>query len=733
MSAAAVSPAAAGCPGGAVQRLRRGPGPTPAVLGAGACHSFACAILEGLAERMAVLAVDGTIVAVNRAWREFAAGQRRVGAASLHTDVGSNYLALCLANGADGAAAAAGIAAVLAGGLESFSLEYQRDEPEPGRWFRMEVTPLGFGWGGAAVAHHDISAERATEAGLRIDAVAIDCFEGMMITDAGGTIVRVNPGFTRITGYAAGEALGRRPSMLSSGRHDAAFYQRMWEQLGRDGHWQGEIWNRRKSGDVYPEHLSIAAVRDAAGAVGHYVAVLTDITQRKADHEAVRELALHDPLTQLPNRRLLLERLDQQLLAGARRGACGALMFIDLDKFKALNDRLGHAIGDLLLRQVAARLLQVVGGAGMVARLGGDEFVVLCDDLDGEPEQAQAGAVALGRKLLAALSLPYLLDTQVCHSRCSIGVALLRPGAASRADESLQQADTAMYQAKLAGGGALRVFDEDMRRGIELRALRERELGDAIAQRRLALHYQVQVDDDGAPRGAVALLRRRDADAAPDTPPQVVCLAGDDGWPAPLGEWVLEQACAQLRAWQAHPLLGALVLSLPFDAEQWRRPGFDERVGAAVARHGIDAGRLRLELPQALLLGDDEDAVATVRALGRTGVRFALDGLGTGHASLHLLRLLPLDQLKLDAGFVAGLGAEAGADAALGAIVALGRALGLEVVAEGVATTAQRDQLHRLGCRCYQGDWHSPPLPLAEFEALVLSPARDPVVSAITA
>jgi diguanylate cyclase (GGDEF)-like protein/PAS domain S-box-containing protein len=722
MSAPAVSPAAGGCPGGAAQRLRRGPGPTPAVLGAGACHSFACAILDGLAERMAVLAIDGTIVAVNRAWRDFAAGQRRVGAASLHTDVGSNYLSLCRANGADGAAAATGIGAVLAGGADRFSLEYQRHEPEHGRWFRMEVTPLGYGWGGAVVAHHDITAQRDAEAGLRIAAVAIDSFEGMMITDAAGTIVRVNSGFTRVTGYGADEAVGRRPSMLSSGRHDAAFYQGLWDGLGRDGHWQGEIWNRRKSGEVYPEYLSITAVRDAAGVVGHYVAVLTDITQRKADHEAVRQLAFHDPLTQLPNRRLLLERLQRQL----RAGAGGALLFIDLDKFKSLNDRLGHDIGDLLLLQVARRLRQLVRETDTVARLGGDEFVVLCDGLDGE--QAQAEASALGRKLLAGLGLPYLLDTHVCHSRCSIGVALFRPGDAAPADDLLKQADTAMYQAKQAGGGALRLFDEDMRRGVELRALRQRELCGAIAQRRLALHYQLQVGDDGAPRGAVALLRRRDDDAAPDAAARAIDLERDAGWPAPLGEWVLEQACAQLLAWQAHPVLGALSLSLPFDAEQWRRPGFEQRVGAAVARHGIDAGRLRLELPQSLLLCGDEDAVATVRALGRTGVRFALDGVGTGYASLRQLRQLPLDQLKLDAGFVAGLGVETGADAAVGAIVALGRALGLEVVAEGVATPAQRDRLQELGCRCYQGGWHSPPLPLAEFEALALSPAMAPIL-----
>lgn len=686
-----------------------------------ACHSFACAVIDGLPDQMAVLGADGTIVAVNQAWRSFADDNRKQDAPPSN-DVGTDYLAVCRqARGSAGDAAAAGIHAVLDGSAAVFRLDYDCHGPDRQRWFRMAATPLAYGWPGAVVVHHDITAQREAEAGLRIAAVAIDSFEGRMVTDAAGTILRVNRGVTRITGYDAGEAVGRNPSILNSGRHDAAFYLQMWSDIRRDGHWQGEIWNRRKNGQVYPEYLSIAAVRDPQGTVSHYVAVLTDITQRKADSEEIRLLAFYDPLTRLPNRRLLLERLSQQLRSGGRRDACGALFFIDLDNFKSLNDRYGHNIGDLLLEQVARRLLDCVREGDTVARLGGDEFVVLCDGLDAGSASVQA--TALGSKLLASLNAPYLLQAHRCSSTPSIGVTLFYPGEAVQADALLVQADTAMYQAKRAGRNNLRFFDQAMQDSIDQRAERVRQLRGAFALRQFELHYQLQLGKDGSPCGAEALLRWRRGDGELETAPQFASLAEEAGLLERMGDWMLDQACAQLRAWSGLPLLGTLVLTVGLGASHWRRAGVCQRVGAALARHGADPARLRLALPDPLPLAQDETAMADIRALGRTGVRFLVTQFGTSYDALLQLRHLPLDQMKIGASLVGKLGTDDGAPAVVRALVALAGVLRLGLLAEGVDTAAQRALLRNLDCHCWQGNWHSPPLPLASFEALTLRPA----------
>jgi diguanylate cyclase (GGDEF)-like protein/PAS domain S-box-containing protein len=703
-------------------------GPTCGCLApsADAARCCACAVIDGLADPMAVLDAGAGIIAVNQAWRDVAAANRQPGGAAPAADIGLNYLAVCAAAGA--AAAADGLRAVLAGGLPRFALEYDCHGGGVQRWFRMVATPLAHGWGGAVVVHHDITAQRQAEADLRVAAVAIDSFEGMMVTDAGGTILRVNRGFTRITGYGAAEAVGQRPSLLSSGRHDAGFYRQLWAELTRDGHWQGEIWNRRKSGDIYPEYLSIAAVADAQGTVGHYVAVLTDITQRKADNEAIRALAFYDPLTQLPNRRLLLERLRQQLRGAERRAHRGALLFIDLDNFKSLNDQLGHQAGDLLLQQVAQRLLAGVRDADTVARLGGDEFVVLCDGLDAANAASQA--TALGEKLLAALNQPYLLGSHVCRSTPSIGVTLFG-GAGPEAGELLAQADAAMYQAKRAGRNRVRFFDQAMQDAIDLHRRRVQLLHGAVALQQFELHYQLQTGGDGRPRGAAALLHWRHADGRREAASEFIGLAEEAGLLAALGDWLLDQVCAQLRAWRGTPLLGELVLTVPVDAGLWRQPEFCARLSAAVARHDVAATRLRLALPAALAFALDDAGLACARALAATGVGFALRDFGAGPLSLRQLLNLPLEQLTIAAALVDGLGDDTGA-ATVRASVALAHALALEVVADGVATPAQQASLAALGCDVYQGAWHSPPLPLAAFEALALRPAAIPAVSSLT-
>jgi len=560
------------------------------------------------------------------------------------------------------------------------------------------------------------------EAELRVATAAFETAEGMLVTDRHGVILRVNCGFTRITGYPAEDAVGQRPAMLSSGRHDAAFYRRMWDAIHRNDRWEGEIWNRRKDGEHYPQHLSIAAVRDQQGRLTNYVAVLTDITQRKAASEEIEMLAFYDPLTRLPNRRLLLERLRQVLNTSRLHDRYGALMFIDLDNFKTLNDTLGHNVGDLLLQQVAGRLQASLRHGDTVARLGGDEFVVLLEGLSSDQREAAAHTEVLGGAIRNALNLPYTLGTHTCHSTPSIGVTLFHNGHPPHPDELLMQADIAMYQAKQGGRNGMRFFDQGMQDNINARADLERALRIAIDLHQFELYYQIQVDDGGRPRGAEALVRWR-AGGKMMSPAQFVPLAEETGLILQLGSWVLEEACARLRAWQEAPGLRRLTLAVNVSAAQFHQPDFCEQVRGAVMRHAIDPRLLKLELTEGIVLKNVEVTAHSMKALRAMGVRISLDDFGTGYSSLQYLKRLPLSQLKIDQSFVRDLVNDGSDQAIVTTIIAMARSLGLDVIAEGVETAAQRDLLYRLGCRHYQGYLFGRPMPVAELEALALGAA----------
>ncbi|SFU99215.1 putative bifunctional diguanylate cyclase/phosphodiesterase [Pseudoduganella namucuonensis] len=690
---------------------RRGETPPPA-----ACHSFACAILDALPEQIAVLDAGGDIVAVNAAWRRFADEQRTP---PVRCGVGAGYLDECrraAARGAEGAAdALAGIEAVLAGERDGFSMEYTCHSEERQRWFGMSVTPLAHGWAGAVVAHGDITARRQAEASLRVAAIAFDSSDGMMVTDEHGVILKVNQSFCNITGYSATEIVGQRPAVLSSGRHDAAFYREMWRCINEHGGWEGEIWNRRKNGEVYPERLSIAAVKDCDGAVTNYVAAITDITVSKAASDEIKMLAFYDPLTRLPNRRLLLERLNQALAAAAAGRHGGALMFLDLDNFKTLNDTLGHNVGDLLLQQVAARLQACLRQGDTVARLGGDEFVVLLEGLGGQPLDAAAEADGVAGKILAALNEPYRLGAHQCHSSASVGVALFHHGHPQRPDELLMHADIAMYQAKQAGRNGVRFFDQSMQDSISARVRLESELRLALERDEFELYYQAQVDQRGRIVGAEALVRWNHPNGGCVPPSRFIPLAEETGLILALGGWVLERACAQWKEWQRLPGTRGLTVAVNVSARQFHQPDFCERVAAAVARHGVAPGVLKLELTEGMLLESMERTIATMHRLKRIGVRLSLDDFGTGYSSLQYLKRLPLDQLKIDQSFVRDLVGDGNDQAIVLTIIAMARSLKLEVIAEGVETEAQRALLAKLGCRRYQGYLFGRPVPASEL------------------
>jgi diguanylate cyclase (GGDEF)-like protein/PAS domain S-box-containing protein len=562
----------------------------------------------------------------------------------------------------------------------------------------------------------DITVAKATEEALRIAATTFLTQEGILVTDADGVILRVNPAFTDITGYSAEEAVGRTPALLKSNRHDGAFYRNLWEQLLAQGRWQGEIVNRRKSGDTYPEWLTITAVRDAQGRTTHYVGVFEDITARKAAEEEIRSLAFYDPLTHLPNRRLLLDRLQQAVAASSRNGRYGALLFLDLDNFKTLNDSLGHDTGDRLLVEVGGRLHACVREGDTVARLGGDEFVVMIEDLSDTVDAAVAQAEAAGSKILTTLNSPYQLGRQSYRGSSSIGIALFR-GREVGTDELLKRADLAMYQAKAAGRNTLRFFDPAMQARINHRSDMERELHRALAEEQFVLHFQPQIDRDERCLGVEALIRWQHPNHGLVAPAEFIPLAEECGLIQPVGQWVLEQVCGRLAAWQHNPLTAHLTVAVNISARQFRQEDFLERLRETIRRSGAPAAHLKLEITESLLLIDINDVVAKMLALRGLGVGFALDDFGTGYSSLTYLKRLPLDQIKIDRTFVSDVLTDDNDAAICKAVIALGTSLGLEIIAEGVETEGQWQRLRQEGATAIQGYLFGQPMSEADFLA----------------
>lgn len=589
-----------------------------------------------------------------------------------------------------------------------------------GRVFELTSLPARSGEQiiGRVHSYRDVTEHKRIEEQLRIAATVFESQEGMLVTDANKVILRGNRAFTDITGYTAEEVVGQTPHMLSSGRHDANFYAAMWERINSTGAWKGEVWNRRKNGELYPESITITAVHDRSGTITNYVATFSDITKSKAAEEEIKYLAFNDSLTRLPNRRLLTDRLQQALASCTRNGKDGALLFIDLDNFKTLNDTLGHDIGDLLLQQVAQRLQSCVREGDTVARLGGDEFVVMLEDLSEHSLEAAAQTEVVGDKILATLNLPYQLAGYECHSTPSIGATLFN-GKQNAIDELFKQADIAMYQAKKAGRNNLRFFDPQMQENINARVSLERELLKALAGQQFRLHYQIQVDSAHRPLGAEALIRWQHPERGLVSPAQFIPLAEEAGLILSIGQWVLETACAQLEAWQQNALTRDLTLSVNVSAKQFRRPDFVHQVQIVLQHHAVNPKLLKLELTESMLLDDIEDTIATMNTLHEIGVQFSLDDFGTGYSSLQYLKRLPLDQLKIDQSFVRDIEFDSSDRAIVRTIIAMAESLNLNIIAEGVETEQQRQLLLNKGCPYFQGYLFSMPVPIEQFEALL--------------
>ena len=553
---------------------------------------------------------------------------------------------------------------------------------------------------------------------LGVAAVAFETPESLMITDADEVILQVNEAFTLNTGYSAAEAIGQTPRILKSGYHDAAFYTEMWDTLLRNGTWHGEIWDCRKNGEIYPKMLTIKAVTNASGTVTHYVATHQDISERKAAEAEINKLAFYDALTGLPNRRLLLMRLKQALASSARNGREGALLFIDLDNFKQLNDTRGHDIGDLLLQQVAQRLESCIREGDTVARLGGDEFVVMLEDLSGHAREASALTETVGEKILATLGQPYQLDSKPYRSTPSIGATLFNSEQQTVA-ELLKKADIAMYQAKKSGRNTLRFFDHAMQETLNARTTLEAELRRALDSQQFQLYYQIQVNSAHHNLGAEALLRWQHPERGLLPPDQFIALAEDTGLILPIGLWVLDTACAQISAWQEMALSRELVLSINVSMKQFHQPDFASQVQDAVQRHAINPALLKLELTENLLLNHIEDNIVTMHALKQIGVQLTLDDFGSGYSSLQNLKRMPLDQIKIDSSFVHDMSSNNRDNTAVHAIIAMAKSLGLSVIAEGVETTEQQQLILDSGCNSYQGYLFGKPMPITPFNEIL--------------
>lgn len=563
----------------------------------------------------------------------------------------------------------------------------------------------------------DLTDRKQAEEARRIAATAFESQQGMVITSTQSVILQVNKAFTEITGYSAAEVVGQNPRLLASGRHDAAFYAAMWTSIQLHGFWEGEIWNRRKSGEVFPEWLTISAVKDADQKATHYVAAFTDLSLRKSAEDQIHALAFYDPLTKLPNRRLLMDRLEQAQASGARRHRSSALLFIDLDNFKTLNDTLGHFQGDLVLTQVARRLLNCVREGDTVAHLGSDEFVVMLDDLSTSPMEAATQARGVCAKIVDALSLPYPIGAVEHHSTASVGVALYGADLQESADAPLKRAELAMFQAKAAGRNAVSFFDPQMQIEVMNRSALEADLREAIQLNQFLLHYQAQVVGDGRLTGVEALVRWQHPTRGLVPPADFIPLAEETGLILPLGEWVLETACRQLALWANQAQTAQLSIAVNVSARQFHHKDFCDTVRATLARAQANPKRLKLELTESMLVKDVEGIIAKMSELKAIGVTFALDDFGTGYSSLSYLKRLPLDQLKIDQGFVRNILTDTNDAAIAKMVVALADSLGLSVIAEGVEIEAQKHFLARAGCHAYQGYFFSHPLPIDAFEA----------------
>ncbi len=570
----------------------------------------------------------------------------------------------------------------------------------------------------AFIAYRQHMKRRAAEAQVRLAAAAFEAsIQGMMMTDAEGAILQVNAAFERLTGYTRQQAIGRKAAFLASTRHDPGFFQRVFATAEERGYWEGEMWQARSNGDLFPAFMTLSAVRGGNGRALNYAMSFVDISERKAAEQRIRHLAYHDLLTDLPNRALMSERVAAAIVRAKRDGRRVALLFLDLDRFKNVNDSLGHVAGDELLRSCATRLLTTLRAADLVGRQGGDEFAILLADLAELEDAARIAA-----KLVEAMRRPFVIGSHELRLTCSIGVAV-SPENGDSFDVLLQNSDAAMYAAKDAGRDCFRFHSVEMTQRATWRLEMENDLRRAVPAEQLWLAYHPQIDlATGRLAGCEALVRWRHPTRGAMNPAEFIPVAEDSGIIVSLGDWVLREACRARARWRKMGMetgrVGVNVSSI-----QFRDPAYVGTVERALADAGLPASLLELEVTESVIMGGFEDVVATLNALGKLGVRLSVDDFGTGYSSLSYLKRFPVDKLKIDRSFVTELPDDGESGAIASAIIGLAHGLGMRVIAEGVETDRQVAWLREHGCEEGQGHFFAAPLATADFEARYVNAA----------
>ncbi|NOQ63716.1 MAG: EAL domain-containing protein [Methyloprofundus sp.] len=548
---------------------------------------------------------------------------------------------------------------------------------------------------------------KMAEEELRIAATTFQTHEAIMITDALGGILKVNRAFTDITGYSAEEVAGQNPRLLSSGEHDETFFTVIFATLREKGCWKGEVWNRRKNGEKFPERLTISAVYDKSE-ITHYVGVFSDISEQKATEEVAYKLAFYDALTSLPNRRLLLERIQQAVMSAKRHDYYGALLFMDLDQFKLVNDTLGHKIGDELLVQVAKRIQSNLRTEDTVCRLGGDEFVILISEYDSSLSEMVEHAAFIAEKIRHALSQAFELANVQRFISTSIGVSVF-PDLTEEPEQILEEADTAMYRSKQLGRNRVSFFSAKMQEEHNKRTNIERMLYDALTHEQFVLHYQGQTNAAGDLLSVEALLRWPHPNQGMINPIDFIPIAEDSHLIIDIGNWVINKACQQIKVWQLENFYIHHV-AVNISPRQFRQVDFVQQLQAAISRWGIDPKYLMVELTEGIVIDDINDTIDKMREIKAMGIAISIDDFGTGYSSLAYLKQLPLDQLKIDQSFVRDINKDKSDEIIVEAIIALAHKLNLEVIAEGVETIEQLQFLKAQGCEKFQGFYFCKPM-----------------------
>lgn len=568
----------------------------------------------------------------------------------------------------------------------------------------------------------DITERKIYEDELRLASTVFETTsEAIVVTDTKNCIQAVNPSFTHVTGYSEEEVIGRDPSFLSSGRQDGTFYQRMWVQLCKTGRWQGEIWNRRKNGDLYAEWLAISAVHNNAGEISQYVAVFSDITKRKKAEELIIQQANFDTLTNLPNRNLFLDRLGRAMVRAKRNRNLVALMFIDLDRFKWVNDTLGHNIGDLLLQEAAARLMECVRETDTVARLGGDEFTIVLPDLKHDRDIEK-----LAQKILECLAEPFHISGHEVFVSGSIGITIF-PQDGLELEDLLRNADTAMYRAKEGGRNAYRFFTSQMNEDTQKQMMLERDLRHAIERNEFIVHYQPVVDvSSGDVISAEALVRWQHPEKGLMAPGFFIGVAEETGLITQIGNIVLKQVCQQIKIWQSDPILKDIRIAVNLSPRQLHNKNVVTDLEKLISDSGISAHSLALEITETLVMQDPEGAAELLEDIRAMGIKVYLDDFGTGYSSLNYLKRFSFDVLKIDRSFIMDVEFDKGDAALVEAIIVMAHKLGIKVVAEGVENKNQLDFVASQDCDMIQGYYYSKPLESQDFFSYCRRTSAEP-------